>query len=483
MKIPTALALLCLCTSALGDTKPNILFIAIDDMNDWTGFLGGHPQAITPNMDKLASKGVNFTNAHCSAPGCSPSRNALLFGVEPFKSGLYPFYDPAIVPELHQKYTSLPRFFKENGYQTFGSGKIHHGTKGDNIEWSDYHEPTSGKKTFAAGKGYQLGNSGKMSFRPTTHPDEQHRDHQFADYGIKVLKQKHDKPFFLAVGIVKPHLPFDCPQRFFDALPTEINPPPVKENDLIDIPAEGNSMRRAKDDVQFRKDKSWQDVRRSYLACISWADYNIGRVLDALAQSPYADNTIVVLWSDHGYHLGEKKSFRKFTLWQEATRVPFIILDPRQKNTPQNRTCAQPVSLINIYRTLAEMSELKAPDYVDGTSLVPQLVKPTTPVKAPAIISWGRGNYAVCSENWRYIRYFDGTEELYDKKKDANEWDNLAKNPEYAGQKGKLAAHLPKTEAPTIKNHINTWSVYGADKKVFNKGQQPSGKTKKKKKK
>jgi len=312
--------------------KPNILFIAIDDMNDWTGFLGGHPQALTPNLDKLAEKGVNFTNAHCSAPGCSPSRNALLYGVEPFNSGLYPFYEHAIHEQLMEKYTSLPRFFKENGYQTFGAGKIHHISKDDKHEWSDYFVLKSSQKIFQEGVGYQVGNSWEMSFRPTINSDEEHVDYQVASYGVEVLKQKHDLPFFLAVGIVKPHLPFDCPVRFFDALSEHIEPPAILEEDLIDIPAEGNSFRRAGDDRLFRRDSAWEDVRRAYLACISWADFNIGRVLDELAKSPYAENTIVVIWSDHGFHLGEKMSFKKFTLLEEATRVPFIIYDGRKKS-------------------------------------------------------------------------------------------------------------------------------------------------------
>ncbi|MCD6354633.1 MAG: sulfatase [Prolixibacteraceae bacterium] len=354
--------------------KPNIFFIAIDAMNDCTGFLGGHPQTLTPNLDKLAEKGINFTNAHCSAPGCSPSRNALLYGVEPFHSGLYPFYEIGIHKQLMEKYISLPRFLKENGYQTYGAGKIHHGLKDNPQEWNDYFELGFTQKIFHEGAGYQVGNSKKMSFRPTINPDEEHVDYKVVSYGVEVLKQKHEKPFFLAVGIVKPHLPFDCPKRFFDALPDPVEAPPIYNDDLLDIPAEGNSFRRAGGDRRFRKDNAWNDVRRAYLACISWADCNIGRVLDALEKSEYADNTIVVVWSDHGYHLGEKMSFRKFTLWEEATRVPFIIYDTR-KNENKGKTCNQPVSLINIYRTLAEFAGLTAPEYVDGESLVP-LLKP-----------------------------------------------------------------------------------------------------------
>jgi len=444
--------------------RPNILFIAIDDMNDWTGFLGGHPQAITPNLDKLAEKGINFTNAHCSAPGCSPSRNALLYGVEPFHSGLYPFYELKIHAQLMEEYISLPRFFKENGYETFGAGKIHHGSKGDPREWTEYFESEPIRKIFQEGAGYQVGESTKMSFRPTLNADEEHIDHQVASYGVDVLKRKHEKPFFLAVGIVKPHLPFDCPKRFFDALPAHIAPPAILDNDLIDIPAEGNSFRRAGDDRRFRKEEAWEDIRRAYLACNSWADFNIGRVLDALDESPNAENTIVVVWSDHGYHLGEKMTFRKFTLWEEATRVPFIIYDGREKKPVSGRICKQPVSLINIYKTLAEMAGLTAADIVDGESLLPQLKNPEQSLLQPAIISWGRGNYAVRNQNWRYIRYYDGSEELYSHEVDPNEWHNMANDPGYKEKKEAISRFLPENEAATIEDYISPWSVVGADR-------------------
>ncbi len=444
--------------------KPNVLFIAIDDMNDWTGFLGGHPQTITPNLDRLAEKGINFTNAHCPAPGCSPSRNALLYGIEPFNSGLYPFYSDEIHASLMEQYTSLPRIFKENGYETFGAGKIHHGSKEDERQWIEYFQASPGKKQFKEGEGYIRGKDGKLSFRPTFHADEAHVDYQVASYGIDILKKQHEKPFFLAVGIVKPHLPFDSPVRFFDSLPEHIEAPDILENDLLDIPKIGNSFRRAGDDRAFKKDSAWEDVRRAYLACISWADYNIGRVLEELESSPYANNTIVVVWSDHGYHLGEKMSFRKFTLWEEATRVPFIIYDPRQENQTEGRECNQSVSLINIYRTLTEMAGLPTPDYVDGESLVPQLKAPNTPLNKPAITSWGRGNYAVRIQDWRYIRYFDGTEELYHHDQDENEWYNLADSPEYQSKKLELNKYLPDQEAPLIEEYIAPWSLEGADK-------------------
>jgi arylsulfatase A-like enzyme len=451
-------------SSLSAETAPNILFIAIDDMNDWTGFLGGHPQAQTPNMDTLAKAGVNFTNAHCSAPGCSPSRNALLYGIEPFNSGLYPFYEHEIHQDLHQKYTSLPRLLKENSYNTYGSGKIHHGPKGDSREWTDYYEPKNFKMSYAQGEGYQVGKSHKSSFRPTISPYEEHLDHQFVDYGIDILSQKHDKPFFLAVGIVKPHLPFNSPKAFFDALPAVISPPEIPNDDLKDIPKEAKSFLKTRDDKQFKKDKAWEDVRRAYLACISWADYNVGRLVKALEESEYADNTIIVLWSDHGYHMGEKNTFRKFTLWEESTRVPFIIKDLRPESNSQKGNCHQAVSLINIYKTIADFADIKVPNYVDGVSLSPLLQDLSKKINYPAITSWGKGNYSIRSDDWRYTRYHDETEELYFHKTDPNEWHNLAQNPEYENKKNELKKLLPKSSQDTVQKHIATWSLRGADK-------------------
>jgi arylsulfatase A-like enzyme len=454
--------------SAAAVQKPNILFIAIDDMNDWTGFLGGHPQAQTPNMDRLAKKGVNFTNAHCSAPGCSPSRNALLYGVEPFNSGLYAFYDQQeFSSEVLDGYVSLPEFLKTNGYNTYGAGKIHHRRIPTEAEWTEYATDTKmGKLRFAEDEGYGLG---KMSFRPTLNPLEDHLDYQNASFGVNVLAREHDKPFFLAVGMIKPHLPFNAPQRFFDLYPKDVKPPRINPNDHDDIPAVGRAFAKISDDRKFKQAKAWTKVRRAYLACISWADYNIGRVLDALEASPYADNTIVVLWSDHGYGQGEKRHFRKFALWEETTKVPFIIWDAREKKAVTGREVQDGVSLINIYRTLTEMSGLEAPDSVDGFSLVPQLKNPQKPLPQPPICSWGRGNYTIRDRDWRYTRYYDGGEELYSHANDPDEWTNLASNSDHAAVKKRLAAHLPQREAPIVMEGIEGWSLtYSADKPLKN---------------
>ncbi|WP_145170132.1 sulfatase [Rubripirellula lacrimiformis] len=461
--IVTVASLFC-SAAAQAQQRPNVLFIAIDDMNDWTEFLDGHPQAKTPNMAALARRSVNFTNAHCAAPACSPSRNALLFGVEPFHSGLYPFYDLDKVPEeVLAPFTSLPTLFRSNGYQTFGAGKIHHSSKQRPDEWTDYHQRSVHALHYNAAAGYQQGDSRKMAFCPTTDPVEVHPDYQVASYGIDVLGQQHDKPFFLAVGIVKPHLPFVCPQQFFDLYPEEVAAPRIKTDDLSDVPWAGRAMAKLNDDARYRKDQAWNRVRRAYLACISWVDFNVGRVLDALDESPYADNTIVVLWSDHGYHLGEKRSFRKFSLWEQATRVPLIIHDPRPQSEMSPGDCDAPVSLINLYRTLTDMTGIVPPDYVDGTSMVPLIRDRSASINRPAITTWGRGNYSARDQDWRYIRYFDGSEELYDHDSDGEEWTNLADDPAYVSEIKRLRSFLPRHEAPLVTEGISLWNVVDAD--------------------
>lgn len=445
--------------------KPNVLFIAIDDMNDWTGFLGGHPQAITPNMDRLARRGVNFTNAHCIAPACSPCRLGLLYGVEPYHSGLYPFYDHDKIPKtVLDQYRSLPGCFRDQGYVAYGAGKIFHGSKARSEDWDDYHKLSGAKLKYDPSGGYQQGKSTKMAFCPTTNPLEDHPDYQVASYGVDVLSQKHDKPFFLAVGIVKPHLAFVCPQKFFDMQADQIEPPLIRRNDLADVPWVGRTMASLKDDHRFRSDDAWQRVHRSYLACNSWADFNIGRVLKALEESEYADNTVIALWSDHGYHQGEKRSFRKFSLWEESTRVPLILFDPRDRDAKQGRECKEAVSLIHVYRTLGELAGVEVPDYVDGQSLVPQMRDPGEPVDVPAITSWGRGNYSVRDDHHRYIRYFDGGEELYDHQADPQEWNNLADDENWRTVKSKLASQLPSNEAPLVKEGVALWNVTDADR-------------------
>ena len=455
------------------DQKPNILFIAIDDMNDWVGVLGGHPQAKTPNIDKLASEGVLFTNAHAPAPACSPCRNALLYGMQPHNSGLYPFYDRTKMdPAFFSKHKSLMQIFKENGYNTFGAGKIHHSnmnktsialfdslefTESINAKLNELPNPVVDSTQGAGSKTF-----GKMCARPSLSPMEDHVDYNISLFGVDVLKREHDKPFFLAVGFIKPHLPFVAPIKYFDMFPREeIQKTPIKDDDLADLPWAARSNAKLNDDYKYRTKDTWEDWIRAYLACNAYTDENVGRVVDALNNSEFKDNTIIVLWSDHGYHFGEKRSHRKFSLWEEATRVPFIILDPR--NESNGKECAAPVSLLDIYPTLLSYAGIEKPNYSDGLNLTYLLLNPEDEREIPALTTWGRGNYSLRSSKWRYTVYFDGSEELYDHENDPNEWDNLAEQQQFVQIKSELKKYLPATEAPLVLQGKALHNIVDAD--------------------
>lgn len=452
---------------SLGAGKPNVLMLCIDDMNDWCGFLGGHPQAQTPHMDRLAARGVNFTNAHCPAPGCSPSRNAILFGIEPHHSGLYPFYDiNHIEPGVIDKYMPLPKLFKDSGYTTCGLTKVWHNpdnTYRKDEQWDEYAYYGDGKLNLIKEKGYVPDPYNKRIVAcPASNPLDDFQDYKSAMHAVRFLEKDREKPFFLAVGFILPHTPFIQPEENFDRFAGPIEEPPFKADDLNDIPLAGQANAQIYVEIPVRLDNAWEHLRRAYLACINFTDDNVGRVLAALEKSPYADNTIVVLWSDHGFHLGEKRSFSKFSLWNEATRTPFIIHDPRGRGG-NGQTCAEPVGLINVYRTLCQLAGLEVPGYVDGQTLVPWIDNPSKPMEQPAMTTWGRGNYTLRTKEWRYTRYFDGSEELYDERDDPNEWTNLAKNPEYDQLKQSFAQGLPKSEAPQVASGRELYNVADAD--------------------
>ncbi|MDF7824541.1 sulfatase [Pontiellaceae bacterium B12227] len=454
------------------DASPNVLMICIDDMNDWCGFLGGHPQALTPNMDRLAEQGVIFSNAHCPSPGCSPSRNAILFGIEPHNSGLYPFYNiNNIEPEVLAPYMPLPELFKKSGYTTCGLTKVWHNpdnTYRQNEQWDDYYYYGNNKLKLIKEKGYVPEPYNKRIVAcPASNPLEDFQDYKSAMHAARFLNEDHEQPFFLAVGFILPHTPFIPPEENWDRFADPIEEPPFKADDLVDIPIAGQANAQIYVEIPVRADDAWEELRKAYLACINFTDDNVGRVLEALKESPYADNTIVVLWSDHGFHLGEKRTFSKFSLWNEATRTPFIILDPRNKSG-NGTVCAEPVGLINVYRTLCQLTGLDVPDYVDGQSLVPWLNDPSKPMEQPAMTTWGRGNYTLRSKEWRYTRYFDGSEELYDESADPNEWTNLAMNPEYDAIKKTFAAWLPTKEAPQVSSGMQLYNVADADSPTRN---------------
>ena len=432
------------------EDKPNVLFIAIDDMNDWVGCLGGHPDVETPNLDRLADRGVVFTNAFCSAPACNPSRASLLTGILPSTSGVYHNNQPWR-PALPDAVT-LPQHFMAHGYRAVGGGKIFHGAYPDPPSWHEYFpSQTRNKPGDPMPPNRPLNGipeTAHFDWGPVDVPDEEMGDWKVADWAIGELGKRHDKPFFLGVGIFRPHLPWYVPQKYFDMYPPDrITLPNVKEDDLDDVPPIGKKIARpGGDHKKVIEYGQWRKAVSAYLASISFADACVGRVIDALDRSPYADNTVIVLWSDHGWHLGEKLHWRKFALWEEATHNVMMIAAPGV--TKPGDRCTRTVTLLDIYPTLVDLCGLSYKSELEGRSLLPLLENPNAEWKRPALTTHGRNNHSIRSEKWRYIHYSDGKEELYDREADDLEWFNLAGKPEYAEIKKELSRWLPKVNAP-----------------------------------
>lgn len=431
--------------------RPNVLFIAIDDLNNWIGCLNGHPDVKTPNLDRFASEGVLFTNAHCAAPLCNPSRAALLTGIPPADSGCYDNRQPFRKTAAGRNAVTLPQQFQASGYRVVGSGKIFHGGFPDPVSWQEYwpsqtrNKPSDPVPERRPANG--IPNTAQFDWGPLDVADSAMGDWQVTDWIVRELERKQDRPFFLGYGNFRPHLPWYVPRKYFDMYPEDkVTLPRVNEHDLDDIPAVGRTF--AKPEGDHRKvieHKQWRNAVRSYLASITFADACVGRVLDAFRASRYTRDTAVVLWSDHGWHLGQKLHWRKFTLWEEATHNVLMVSAPWV--TKPGGRCARTVSLMDVSPTVTELCGLPSRK-TGGASLVPLLKNHAAPWDQPAISTYLRGNHSVRSERWRYIRYHDATEELYDHQADELEWTNLASKPEYEPVKRELARWLPKTDAP-----------------------------------
>jgi arylsulfatase A-like enzyme len=435
-------------------SKPNVLFIAVDDLNDWIGPLDGYKGVKTPNIDKLAKREMNFIKAYCPAPVCNPSRAALLTGVRPSTSGVYQNWQPwrLALPDA----LTLPQYFMQHGYEAVGISKIFHDAYNDSASWHKYYpqlrQITPEKRP--------LNGFGNFDWGPIEASDEDMADYKHVQSGIDFLNEKHDKPFFLAVGIKRPHLSWWVPQKYFDMYPlSKITIPRVVRNDLDDIPPAGvtmakripegqlNEATRNMEDHKFIVEKGqWKQAIQGYLASITFADAMFGRLLDALDKSVYKENTIIVFFGDHGWHLGEKEHWRKFALWEEATRVPLIIVAPAV--TKQNSVCERTVNLMDIYPTLISLCNLPVKEGIEARDIKPLLLNPKLEWDHPSITTYGLGNHSVRTERWRYIQYNDKTEELYDHNIDPYEWKNLAADPKYADIKRKLSDWLPKINNP-----------------------------------
>ena len=444
----------------------NVLFISVDDLNDWIGCMGGHPQAKTPNLDRLAGSGVLFNNAHCPAPACNPSRAAIMTGVSPHVSGVYD--NRQKMRELMPNEVLIPKYFMDNGYWSAGSGKILHYFTDAN-SWDDYFPAKETENPFPSTKypdkrPVNLPRGGDWQYIETDWGPLDVTDEEFGgDYAVaewigKELDKKHDKPFFLACGIYRPHEPWFVPKKYFDLFPLEDIqlPPGYREGDLDDLPSEAQRRGRNRYFAHIQEHDQWKKGIQGYLASIAFADAMVGRVLDKLENGPNADNTIVVLWSDHGWHLGEKEHWQKYTGWRSCTRVPLMVRVPKgarglQEGTKAGTVCDEPVNLVSLYPTLLELAGLPEKQSNDGPSLVALLCDSGHQWPHVAVTHLDRpGNYSVSEKRWRYIRYANGQQELYDVESDPYEWKNLANDPQQADRMAAMNAKAPKDLAEYV---------------------------------
>ena len=434
--------------------RPNILFIAVDDLNDWVGCLGGHPQARTPNMDRLAARGTLFSNAHCQSPLCNPSRSSLLTGLRPGTTGIYGLAPGIRDVAATRDCVTLPQYFARQGYFAAAFGKVFHdGSIPARLHGNEFDVwgPSPGmplpKQKFV----HTPNDMNAMDWGVFPTDDREQPDWKTADNTIAQLAARpKDKPFFLACGFRLPHVPCFASQKWFDLIPAEndIVLPPVKDNERAGTPPFSWYLHWKLPEPRLswlKKSNQWRPLVRAYLASTTFMDSQLGRVLDALDAAGVADNTIVVLWSDNGWHLGEKLITGKNSLWDRSTRVPLIFAGPGVASAAK---CTQPAELLDIYPTLVELCGLPAKSGLEGHSLLPQLKDAASPRPWPAITTHNVGNHTIRTDRWRYIRYADGSEELYDMPADPHEWTNLARDPQHAEVVRDLGRWLPTVNTP-----------------------------------
>lgn len=446
--------------------KPNVLFIAIDDLNDYVNCMNGSLKVPTPNIDKLAQQGTLFANAHCQAPICGPSRASILTGLYPSTSGNYLQLKDVDINRsnrISKETVFMPDYFEQQGYKTIAVGKIYH--NGDGAKTFDEYGGKFSwmgpkpKKRFNYDPSKIKGKTGNTQTDWAAYPehDSLMTDYRSAKWAVNKLQQQHDKPFFMAVGFVRPHVPWYAPKNWFDMFPLDsIETPPYKIDDFDDIP---DFAKRVADapmmptTEELIKSGEWKSVLQAYMACIAFVDAQLGKVLDALEKSKYADNTIVVLWADHGYHLGEKNRFAKQALWERDTRTVLIFKDI---NAIEGKTSENPVQLLDIYPTLLELCGLPKYKLAEGHSLASLIKDTNRNWPYPALSFYGKGNIAIRNNRFRLIQYEDYSIELYDLVNDPNEWNNLARSNEYKEIIQKLNQYIPESWADLSKySHYN----------------------------
>lgn len=453
----------------------NVLMIAIDDMNNWIGVM--QDKAETPNIDVLARSGVLFDNAYCVVPACNPSRTSLMTGLRPETTGQYGnagnFRDRPGGTDL----LTMPQYFRNHGYEAVAAGKIFHWARGNGEQPSALSDPASWnwqRRGRIGTPGIELyqdederaswmegawkryikdpnGRGGMHYFTskgvwgPIPESKEECGDWKTAEYCARYLSEEHEKPFFLACGIFRPHMPLLAPQEYFDMYPIgSVKLPEVPEDDMEDIPeiAKRNS---STDFVNLMKEKEeWRNGVQAYMACMTFADDCVGHVMEALKSSQYADNTIVIFWTDHGWQLGHKDRWEKFTLWHQSTNSPLVIRYPGMRTA--GKVCSEPVSFLDLYPTILDLAKLPQREILQGRTLMPWLEDPALEKETPAIITNSRDNHSVVWKNWNYIHYRDGSEELYDHDTDPREYHNLADMPEHRQLMDRLKAMIPEAE-------------------------------------
>lgn len=467
-------------SQAATNKTPNVIFFVMDDLNDWVSPLG-YTQAVTPNLDRLARQGTLFRNAHAPGVFCAPSRTAIFTGLQATTTGCYDtevfFHDQ---PDL----VSLQMAFQQAGYATYGAGKLYHHRSGyvDLRGWDQYFTRSQEVRDMA----YEMnpyhqsdvplpdpypyspyyrqgGREGGSALHLEWGPIDNAQEDKMADalrtnWMCDRIGRTYDKPFFMALGMYSPHFPHYAPQKYFDLYDRDsLEIPPYKEDDLEDLSPELRKRmeNRKKQHEELVGYGALKDALHGYLAAISFGDAMLGRVLDALEASPHKDNTIIVFWSDQGYHLGEKGHWGKSTLWQRTSHVPFIWAGP---GIARDENVDTTVSLIDMYPTLVDLCNLPIKREFDGVSLATALQDPSQAVERDVFIPHSdQKSYAVINSKWRYIYNKDGSEELYNQVTDPNEWTNLAGIPEYAPLIEKMKTSAPAVFAPiaTARNTLD----------------------------
>ena len=437
--------------------RPNVLFIVADDWNDWNSVLDGYPKPHPPNLDRLAARSVTFSQAYCSSPVCNPSRTAVMFGRRASSTGVYNNEQFMRDAPVLAGADTIPQVFMKQGYRSLTAGKIFHWYKNSASDPQSWHEQFAYDFWSPRPENRDHEVVPAIRWGPLDIPDDAMPDMQVARWSAEKLQDDYPDGFFLAAGIFRPHGPWYVPRRYFDLYPLgDIVLPEVNPADLEDVPpvARNIALENKRRFTDILRHGAWREGVQAYLASISFADACLGRILDALDRSPHADNTLVVFWTDHGWHLGEKLTWTKWKLWEESIRSNLMISVP---GNPHNGSRSErPVSLLDIYPTLIELADLPEKSALDGRSLVPLLEDPNAEWRYPVLINRDLGQHAVRSERFNYIRYENGSEELYDHQIDPMEWTNLADDPVYAEIKERLRQHLPESEHPHIKEDFDS---------------------------